>query len=71
MRPRRFPVPWTVHHDNDAYWVQDANGQAFAYCYYRDPAHHTSVMIARLSEDEARRITANIAKLPEMLKKEK
>jgi len=29
--PRRFPPPWTVHHNDDAYWVQDRNGRRFGF----------------------------------------
>lgn len=31
---RRFPRPWTVHHNEDAYWVEDATGKRFAFCYF-------------------------------------
>jgi hypothetical protein len=42
--------------------VRDANGQALAYVYSR--ATETDVMQA---EDEARRVAANIARLPQLL----
>jgi hypothetical protein len=46
--------------------VRDANGQALAYVYCR--ATETDAMQAKvLTEDEARRVAANIARLPELL----
>ena len=44
----------------------DANGQSLAYVYSRERAND---MAKVLTEDEARRIAANIAKLPALLGK--
>ena len=62
MTERRFPPPWTVERIP---WlkVSDGNGQSLAYVYSREnpnDAHMAKV----LTEDEARRIASNIAKLP-------
>ena len=63
--PRRFPPPRTVEETNDACLiVRHANGQALAYVYFEgEPGRRAAAHL--LTRDEARRIAANIAKLPE------
>jgi hypothetical protein len=63
---RRFPAPWTVEKIPGALVVRDANGQSLAYVYSRENRDETAIAKV-LTEDEARGIAANIAKLPELL----
>ncbi|HEX4041077.1 MAG TPA: hypothetical protein VHY10_05200 [Xanthobacteraceae bacterium] len=67
-RVRRFPPPWRVEETGPCFIVRDAGGQALAYVYCEDePGRRASAKL--LDRDQARRIAANIAKLPDLLKK--
>jgi hypothetical protein len=66
--PSRFPAPWTAEPQPNYYVVRDANRQQLAYVYYEnEPGRRSAAKL--LTKDEARRIAANIAKLPTMLRK--
>ena len=62
---RRLPPPWTVEDHNDAcFIVKDRNGYALAY-YEEESGRRSAANL--MTRDEARRIAANIVKLPDLL----
>jgi hypothetical protein len=64
--PRRFPAPWSAELQPNYYVVRDADGRQLAYVYFEnEPGRRSAAKL--LTKDQARRIAANIAKLPELL----
>jgi hypothetical protein len=60
-----FPAPWSVEEQSTCFTVRDASGQALGYFYYEEePGRRSTAKM--LTKDEARRIAANVAKLPEL-----
>ena len=66
MTDRRFPPPWTVVVIPGGLKVCDATGQSLAYFYARENDHDAHLAKV-LTMDEARRMAANFARLPELL----
>ena len=63
---RRFPAPWAVEAIDGGFKIVDANKQNIAYVYGHADPRDAGIANA-LTLDEARRIAANIAKLPTLL----
>ena len=67
MPERNFPPPWSVEELDSCLAVKDANGQALAYMYFEKKPRRRSRR-ELLTRDEAQRIAAIFAKLPELLR---
>jgi hypothetical protein len=68
MPDRTFPPPWSSEEHSAYHVVRDRNGRGLAYIYYEnEPGRRSTAKL--LSKDEARRLAANFAKLPELVRK--
>lgn len=65
VKVRRFPLPWRIESNESAFWVVDAHGKTFGYCYFVDKPRGDQ--FDKITRAEALRIVRNIVKLPEML----
>jgi hypothetical protein len=68
MPERHFPPPWSVEELDSCFVVKDANGQSLAYMYF-EKGPRRPLRRELLTRDEAQRIAAVFAKLPELLGK--
>jgi hypothetical protein len=64
---RHFPPPWSAEeYRGMSYIIRDANRFAVAYVYFEtEPGRRAAANL--MTKDEARKIAAGIAKLPELL----
>jgi hypothetical protein len=71
MTERRFPAPWTFDEANNAcFIVRDANRYPVPFVYFENkPGRRAAANL--MTKDEARKIAAGIAKLPDLLKQPK
>jgi len=67
MPERRLPGPWSVDELDTCFVVKDLNGQA--YMYFEKEPRHRHRRSELLTRDEAQRIAAIFAKLPELLQR--
>jgi hypothetical protein len=68
MTPRRLPPPWSIEDEGACFIVRDHGGQKLAYVYYEEePGRRAAAKVLR--KDEARRLAANFATLPGLLRK--
>ena len=67
MPERHFTPPWSIEELDSCFVVKDANGQALAYMYFEKEPLRRFRRRELLTRDEAQRLAAICAKLPDLL----
>jgi hypothetical protein len=67
LTARRFPPPWSVEDVDAAFVVKDSAKQKLAYVYFEDE-RAADQRPSCSAKTRLRRIAANVAKLPELLR---
>ena len=67
MLKRHFPPPGSIEELDSCFVVKDLKGRALAYVYFEKESRHR-FRRELLTRDEAQRIAAVFAKLPELLR---
>ncbi len=62
----RFPPPWTVEEQAACFVLRDRNGHALAHVYFEDDRAGSAREL--LTPEAARRIAAQLAELPNLLR---
>ncbi|WP_336492543.1 hypothetical protein [Methylobacterium nigriterrae] len=62
---RRFSAPWRIIELEEAFRIEDAASAPLAYVYFSDDTERRAVT-GYMSREEAQRIAANIAALPDL-----
>jgi hypothetical protein len=69
MTARRFPPPWTVIEKDSCFVVKDDTGRAMGwFCFHDDPVPRGPIRV--MTRDDALRMAASFAGLPELLGKQ-
>jgi hypothetical protein len=68
VRRRRCPSPWSVDETDACFIIRDRNGFALSNVYYEEePGRRSAANL--MTRDEARRIVANVANVPALLRR--